>query len=109
MTHFLRDILRQPEELLGVIDSLLRGVRPMVDDAANALRGARHVYLTGMGSSWHAAINAGSIFHRAGFPVHVRDAAELLHFEALPKDSALIVISRTGRSAEIVNLVPKAR
>jgi hypothetical protein len=51
-------------------------------------------------------LNACSLFHRAGFPIHARDAAELLHFDALPEDSVIIVISRTGRSVEIVNLTP---
>jgi glucosamine--fructose-6-phosphate aminotransferase (isomerizing) len=109
MTHFLRDILRQPEELLGVIDYLSARARPTLDAAAGALRSARHVYLTGIGSSWYAALNAESIFHRAGFPVHARDAAELLHFDSLPENSVIIVISRTGRSAGVVKLLPKAR
>jgi glucosamine--fructose-6-phosphate aminotransferase (isomerizing) len=34
---------------------------------------------------------------------------ELLHFAAIPPDSAIIVISRSGRSVEIVNLLAKVR
>jgi fructoselysine-6-P-deglycase FrlB-like protein len=109
MTHFLRDILRQPIELQAAIRSVCGDARPALEKAANALRQARQVYLTGIGSSWHAALNAASLFYRAGFPIQARDTAELLHFDALPKDSAIIVISRTGRSAEVVNLLPKAR
>jgi glutamine---fructose-6-phosphate transaminase (isomerizing) len=109
MTHFLRDILRQPDELRGVLDYLWTGARPTLDKAASAIRNARHVYLTGMGSSWHAALNAGSVFRTGGLPVHTRDAAELLHFDRLPADAVVIVISRTGRSAEVVNLLPEAR
>jgi len=109
MTRFLRDILRQPDELQGVIDYLSGGARPTLDAAADVVRSARHVYLTGIGSSWCAALNAESIFHSEGFPVHTRDAAELLHFDKLPENSAIIAISRTGRSAEVVNLLPKAR
>jgi glutamine---fructose-6-phosphate transaminase (isomerizing) len=109
MTYFLRDILRQPEELQRVFDLLCGGARPILNKAAEAVRSARHVYLTGMGSSWHAALNAGSLFHFGGFPVHTQDAAELLHFDVLPEDSVIIIISRTGRSAEVVNLLPKAR
>ena len=109
MTHFLRDILRQPDELQGVIDYLSGGARPTLDAAAAAVRSARCVYLTGMGSSWNAALNAESIFHSGGFPVHARDAAELLHFAKLSENSVIIAISRTGRSAEVVDLLPKAR
>jgi glucosamine--fructose-6-phosphate aminotransferase (isomerizing) len=105
----LQDILRQPQELRGVIDYLSGGGRSALEAAVEAVRRTRHVYLTGIGSSWHAAINAKSLFHRGGFPVHTQDAAELLHWDALPENSVLIVISRTGRSAEIVDLLPKAR
>jgi glutamine---fructose-6-phosphate transaminase (isomerizing) len=109
MTHFLQDILRQPDELERLFDYLCTGARPALDRAAEAIRSARYVYLTGIGSSWHAALNAGSLFYRAGFPVHMRDAADLLHFDSLPGDSVIVVISRTGRSAEVVNLLPVAR
>lgn len=109
MTHFLGDILRQPEELRGVFEFLCNGARSQLDEAATAVRRARHVYLTGIGSSWHAALNAKSLFHRGGLPVYTQDAAELLHLDTLPEDSIMIVLSRTGRSAEIVSLLPKAR
>jgi glucosamine--fructose-6-phosphate aminotransferase (isomerizing) len=41
--------------------------------------------------------------------VYLLDAAELSHFASLPEDSAIIVISRSGRSAEILNLLEKAK
>jgi glucosamine--fructose-6-phosphate aminotransferase (isomerizing) len=109
MTHFLRDILRQPRELQAAIDHFDGDAHPNFVEAAAVLLSARRTYLTAIGSSWNAALNARSLFHKAGFPVHLQDAAELLHWDALPEDTALIIISRTGRSAEIVNLLPKAR
>ena len=39
----------------------------------------------------------------------MRDAPELLQFATLPPDATIIAISRSGRSAEIVNLMVKAR
>jgi glutamine---fructose-6-phosphate transaminase (isomerizing) len=107
MTHFLQDILRQPEELRGVIE-LLRGEGPL-EAAAAAVRGARHVYLTGIGASYNAALGASSHFHSAGRPVYLLDAAELLHSARIPSGSLLIVLSRSGRSIEIVKLLEKAR
>jgi len=109
MTHFLQDILRQPKELRATIDFLCGAGRARLDEATAAIRGARHVYLTGIGSSWHAALTAEPMFARGGFPVYLRDAAELLLFATLPKNAVLIVISRSGRSIEIVNLLAKAR
>src|SRR5713226_4144674 len=78
MTHFLRDILRQPKELRRTIDFLFAEGRPPLDVAAAAIRGARHVYLTGIGSSWHAALSAGTLFSLGASPVYMQDAAELL-------------------------------
>src|SRR5712692_3841507 len=109
MTHFLRDILRQPNELQRTIDFLLGAGRPNLDAAATAIRSARHVYLTGIGSSWHAVLTAGPLFHLGARPVYMEDAAELLQFATIPPDSAIIVISRSGRSVEIVNLLTKVR
>jgi glutamine---fructose-6-phosphate transaminase (isomerizing) len=109
MTYFLQDILRQPKELRAALDSLRGAGRARLDEAAAAIRGARHVYLTGIGSSWHAALTAEPMFSLGGFPVYLRDAAELLLFATLPPNAVLIVISRSGRSIEIVNLLAKAR
>ena len=109
MTYFLNDILRQPNELKRTIEFLLGAGRPALDAATKAVRGARHVYLTGIGSSWHAALNVGPLFHVGARPVYMLDAAELLEFATLPPDSALIVISRSGRSVEIVNQLAKVR
>jgi len=109
MTYFLQDILRQPAELSSVIDLLDGDARPALELAADAIRNARHVYLTGMGASWNAALGAGSIFHAIGHPVYLLDAAELLHSAQIPTDSVLIVLSRSGQSLEIVRLVQKAQ
>ena len=108
MTHFLRDILRQPEELQRTLDHLSGAGRGSLDAAVAAVRAARHVYLTGIGSSWHAGLNVSAMFQLAARPVSLVDAAELVHFAAIPAESAIIVISRSGRSVEIVQLLAKA-
>jgi DNA-binding MurR/RpiR family transcriptional regulator len=75
MTHFLQDVLRQPDELRGVIE-LFRGegAKPL-EAAADRMRAARHIYLTGIGASYNAAFGAASHFHSAGYPVYLLDAA----------------------------------
>ncbi|HET7258483.1 MAG TPA: hypothetical protein VFI75_02100, partial [Candidatus Acidoferrum sp.] len=103
MTHFLKDILRQPEELRRAIEHLTGPAgagRGALEAATAAIRGARHVYLTGIGSSWHAALNVGAMFHQNGHPVYLLDADELLRFAAFPKESAMMIISRSGKSTE---------
>jgi fructoselysine-6-P-deglycase FrlB-like protein len=109
MTHFLDDILRQPSSLLSAIDYLAGAGQAKLESAAAAIRQSPHVYLTGIGSSYHAALGVASLFDQGAHPVYVQDAAELLHFAAFPPDSVMIVISRSGQSAEIVRLLAKAR
>src|SRR5262249_3006870 len=55
------------------------------------------------------ALNVGAIFHQHAHPVYLQDATEVLQFATLPRDAAIIVISRSGRSIEIVQLLAKAR
>ncbi len=109
MTHFLRDILRQPKELKRTLEYLSGPGRGALDAAVAAVRSARHVYLSGIGSSWHAGLNVSALFQGGGRPVYLVDAAELVQFAAIPAESVLIVISRSGRSVEIVQLLRKAR
>lgn len=109
MTHFLEDIFRQPAELRRTIDYLVGTGHDTLLQAAFRVARARNVFVTGIGASWHAALNATSIFHGAGRSVCVQDASELLHFTVLPPESAIVAISRTGRSIEIVALLDKAR
>jgi glucosamine--fructose-6-phosphate aminotransferase (isomerizing) len=108
-THFLRDILRQPAELQRTLDHLSGAGRGALDAAVAAVRAARHIYLTGIGSSWHAGLNVSALFQLGARPVYLVDAAELVQFAAIPPASVLIVISRSGRSVEIVQLLAKAR
>jgi glucosamine--fructose-6-phosphate aminotransferase (isomerizing) len=109
VTHFLRDILRQPDELRRTLEHLSGAGSYALDAAVATVRSARHVYLSGIGSSWHAGLNVAVLFQLGARPVYLVDAAELVQFAAIPAESVLIVISRSGRSVEIVQLLAKAR
>ena len=108
-TYFLQDILRQPKELRWTLEHLIGPGAVEIAKAATAVRGARNLFLTGIGSSWHAALNVAPIFSQAGRPAHLVETSELLLFAKFPADSAMIVISRSGRSIEIVQLAEKAK
>jgi glucosamine--fructose-6-phosphate aminotransferase (isomerizing) len=108
-THFQKDISRQPAELRRTLGLLTDTSQPALGHAATLVRQANHVFLTGIGASWHVALGAGVLFNQRGRPVYTVEAAELLHFTTIPRDSVVIAISRTGRSVEIVQLLAKAR
>jgi glutamine---fructose-6-phosphate transaminase (isomerizing) len=109
MTRFLEDILRQPGELQRVVRYLDGEGRFFLESSVQAIRRARHTYITGIGASWNAALAAATIFHAGGHPVYMLDAAELLQFSEIPPDSVIVILSRSGRSVEIVRLLDKAR
>jgi glucosamine--fructose-6-phosphate aminotransferase (isomerizing) len=108
MTRLLQDILREPHELLTGLRHTLNDGRADLRRAAAILREAHHIYITGIGSSWHAGMAVQGLFDAAGFPAHLRDASELLHFTALPQGAALLILSRSGQSVEVVRLLDKA-
>jgi glucosamine--fructose-6-phosphate aminotransferase (isomerizing) len=107
-THFLQDIIRQRNEMPRTLEYLQGDGEESLRRAESLLSNAAAVFLTGIGASWNAALCAGSLFQQNGRPVYMQEAGDLLHFTALPADSVIVAISRTGRSIEIVQLLDKA-
>lgn len=102
MTRMMDDVLRQPAALLDVL-SRLRGAEAL-RRARAVLEAASDVQVVGIGASFHAAMAVGSLFERA----RVADASELLHAASFRPGSALLVLSRSGRSVEIAGLADLA-
>jgi len=109
MTELLKDILNEPGELARSLAHTLGPGRAALNDAARLLNEADTIHITGIGSSWHAGMAIRSLFQEAGRPASLTDASELLHFARIPKNAALMILSRSGKSVEIVHLVDKAR
>lgn len=109
MTNLLCDILREPAELVRVLSYTLGEGRPALASAARLASSARHLYVAGIGSSWHAGMAVSSRFNALGLPSHLVDASELLHFTPIPPGSTIVVLSRSGRSFEILGIMAKAK
>ncbi|HYE04294.1 MAG TPA: SIS domain-containing protein [Planctomycetota bacterium] len=107
MSKLLADIEREPAELAGVLARVDRD--PALGAAAAIVAAARQVVITGIGSSWHAGMAVAARCAALGIPATLADASDLLHFAALAPGQALIVLSRSGASVEIVGLVERAR
>jgi glutamine---fructose-6-phosphate transaminase (isomerizing) len=108
MSFFLQDILRQPQELEQTLEFLNSSGRHSMARAIAAVQKARHIYFTGMGGSWHAALSAAFICHCHRLPAHSLDACDLLEFSVLPPESVVVIISRSGRSIELEPLIQVA-
>ncbi len=109
MTKLLEDILRQPDELLGSLAYATGDGSSALREAARVVDESDHVFVTGIGSSWHAGMAVQARFDAAGRPCRLVDASELVHYAPFPPNTALIALSRSGRSVEIVESLPKAR
>ena len=109
MTKFLVDILNEPDELLKSLAYTMGPGRSALDEASALVRSAPRLYLTGIGSSWHAGLGIATLLEAAGCAVCVIDTSEMLHFAETPPGSVVIAMSRSGRSTEIVQLVDKLR
>ncbi len=99
MTRMMADILRQPAELRSCLARLRKSA------ASNALAGASDVYVVGIGASYHAAVAAASLFEGA----RAADASELLHQASFRPGTVLLLLSRSGKSAEVLGVLKHAR
>jgi len=104
--------LREPDELRAILRRLVgRGspARAALEAAAAAFAAAPVRWIAGMGSSWHAGFAIQHLCDAAALPVRNLDAGELVHFAQVPKGAAILALSRSGKSVEVVDLLPKAR
>lgn len=108
MTRCLDDILRQPAELRKCLDSMTGPDFIAFIRASAVLNQATDLYIVGMGASWSAGMGAQAMFSRAGRPVSLVDASELMHQETFRPGSAMLLLSRSGKSVEIVVLLDRA-
>lgn len=109
MTELMRDILAEPGELSRILAHTYGPGRAALERAADAVNAADHVYITGIGSSWHAGMAIRSFFDSAARPVQLVESSEFVYFVEVPPKSAVITLSRSGRSVEIVRSLDKCR
>lgn len=105
MTKLLEDILHEPEVLIKSLNSNWYQGRQRLEEAGHLVREARAVYIVGIGSSWHAGMAVLSIFHAFSCPALLVDASEMVHFTSIPRRSCVIVLSRSGRTIEVVQML----
>ena len=108
---YWRDILDQPRALEDTLRQLESATA--LEDIARRVRGGdlRRVVLTGMGSSHLGLVPLHLRLVDAGLlPVTV-EASELLHYQQtlLAEGSLLVLVSQSGRSAEILRLLEAGR
>ena len=108
-TRLYKDILKQPAQLRNSLAHMMGAGKPALDAAAQLLCRSWPVVITGIGASWHAGMAMQAELMACGWPAVLVDASELLHSAEVPKGAAVVMLSRSGKSTEIVQLVEKCR
>jgi glucosamine--fructose-6-phosphate aminotransferase (isomerizing) len=88
---------------------MLGAGKPALDEAAAVLRRPRPIVISGIGASWHAGMAMQANLLACGFSALLIDASELLHFAEIPNGAIVVLLSRSGKSTEIVQLVERCR
>lgn len=105
---YVNDILAQPKALRDTLASITADQLDAIAQRWTSDR-YRHIVLTGMGSSFHALhpIHLELLAH--GIWAQRLETSELIHFtpEILREDTLVIVVSQSGRSAEILRLLER--
>jgi glucosamine--fructose-6-phosphate aminotransferase (isomerizing) len=106
----LDNIRNQPFSLGCVTDHHFGEGAEDLRAAAAAIRSSGSVAFTGMGSSLSAAIPAAYYLESQGFAADVVETSEWLHFGAAwPRAGAVVLVSRSGETIEIVKLLPRLK
>ena len=108
---YFRDILDQPRALEQTLSKLQSS--PSLEAIERHLVEGwyKRVVLTGMGSSYHTLHPLHLRLVEAGIPAIMVDSSELLHYQrrVLEERTLLVLVSQSGRSAEIVRLLEATR
>jgi len=108
MTELMKDILQQPQALSRSMAHSWGPGRDTLKNAAELINTTQHLYITGIGSSWHAGMALLSLFRSVGRTVDLVEASEFECSSQIAKNSTMIVLSRSGKSIEIVHLLALA-
>jgi glutamine---fructose-6-phosphate transaminase (isomerizing) len=108
MNDYLNSVLSQANDLRS---ALAKFDPALLVGAAKRIQSFDRIVLTGMGASLYAGYPAFLTLAQRGLPAWHVEAAELLHHAAalITPRTLLCVISQSGRSAEIVNLLSEAK
>jgi len=107
MTKLLEDILQEPGTLEGCLSNLLTSCSAEIEAAARIVSAASMVRVVGIGSSWNASLAVAVALDDAGVPSQAWDASELLYFGGNRANTVALVLSRSGRSVEVVRLLDR--
>ncbi len=110
-SSLLKEILNQPKALKTLIDHTSNSSKEFNQKIRESYSKGKFnkVVFTGMGSSLFASIPASIYLINNGIHAYCIDTSELLHYrlKILDEKTLLIVVSQSGKTVEVVNLLKK--
>ncbi len=108
MNNYIKDIIDQAKSLESAFEGYIN------DESISLMRRLKtfdydRIIFSGMGSSHAACYGASMYLNNNGYLSIVKSTGQLLHYERglITDDTLLILVSQSGESAEIVNLLNK--
>ncbi|HEY4578345.1 MAG TPA: glutamine--fructose-6-phosphate transaminase (isomerizing) [Savagea sp.] len=113
-SHFmLKEMHEQPDVLKNLVRTYTEASGALTVDAGviDLMKQADWINIIGCGTSYHAGLVGKRLFERIGnVPTHVFMASEFSYFTPiLPKNSIAIVLSQSGETADIRNVVAQMK
>jgi glucosamine--fructose-6-phosphate aminotransferase (isomerizing) len=109
-SRLLTDIQNQERSLIKVLAAQIGGGRAALTEAARMLRSAQRIVITGIGASLHSAIPLYYELAGRGMNCSIIESAELLHYQTrVCEGAAVVLVSRSGESIEIVKLLERLK
>ncbi len=109
--EYFQDLLSQPRALGDTLKQLTDSRELQALTSRVQKRKFKSVVLTGMGSSFHGLNPLLLQLTEAGYPAVLVETSELIHYcrRLLSRDSLLVAVSQSGRSAEMIRLLNENR
>jgi glutamine---fructose-6-phosphate transaminase (isomerizing) len=110
MSKYLNDIQNQPQNWLKCLEHNFspEGKNDLVQ-AASLIKKSKRLIISGIGASYCAGIAIEFLFKKLGINVILEDSSELIHPFYAKKGDALLLLSRSGKSVELVKLLHLAK
>ena len=102
MTELLKDILGQPAQFKKALAYHQGNQYSEIKKASDAIGKASQVLIIGIGASYTAGISIMHALKKHEVFCSLIDASELENMEIFPPNSIAMILSRSGKSIEIV-------
>ncbi len=106
---YFNDILNQPKNWQSCLDHSFGDGFSALQKAAEQIRYSKKLVISGIGASFNVGLALEFLFKKSGFDAVLEDSSELMHQFYLERDDVLLLLSRSGKSIELLKLLELAR